>query len=89
MRRLTHRSLTLLSVFHLSIASRKDFSDFSTALFFPRASAVPEMTMHRGCAAAIVHGVLQQATTIKAMLGRTYPPLISPGPSPFYALLRR
>jgi hypothetical protein len=33
------------------------------------------MTTHRGCAAAIVHGVLQQATTIKAMLGRTYPPL--------------
>ena len=60
MRRLTHRSLTLLSVFHLSIASRKDFNDFSTALFFPRASAVPEMTMHRGCADAIVHGVLQQ-----------------------------
>ena len=33
--------VTLLSVFHLSIASRKDFSDFSAALFFPRASAVP------------------------------------------------
>ena len=31
--------------------------------------------MHRGCAAAIMHGVLQQATTIKAMLGRIYPPL--------------
>ena len=51
--------VTLLAVFHLSIASRKDFSEFATALFFPRSSAVPEMTTHRGCAAAIVHGVLQ------------------------------
>jgi hypothetical protein len=39
--------VTPVSAFHLSIASRKDFSDASTAFDLTSASAVPEKYMHR------------------------------------------
>jgi hypothetical protein len=66
--------VTPFSIFHLSIASRKDFTDFSTAFSFPRASAVPAMTTQRVCAAAMVQGMIQQETAIRTMLGRTTAP---------------
>jgi len=58
--------------FHSSISSRNDLSDFATAWFLSTASSVPETKTHCVWATAIVQGVLQQDTVIRAsnMLGR-------------------
>jgi hypothetical protein len=59
-----------LSVFHFSICSANDFSDFSTAWSLSMPSMVSEKEAHCACAAAIV---LQQVTAIKASYAGALP----------------
>ena len=65
--------VTPLSAFHFSICSCNDLSDFSTSWFLSMPSMLSEKETHCVSAAAIVQGVLQQATAINTTLGRIYP----------------
>jgi hypothetical protein len=53
------------SVFHLSIASRNDLSDRSTAWLLSTPSDVPSMETHCVWDTAIVQGVAQKAMAIR------------------------
>jgi len=69
--------VTPLAAFHLSMASRKEVSESSTALVLTRPSAVPEMNKHlAGAAVGRVRGAQQaMATMASNTLRRIQTPL--------------
>src|SRR6478609_4275187 len=73
--------VTPLSAFHFSICSSNDLSDFSTAWSLSTPSMVSVKERHPVCAAAIMHGALQQTIAIRAsnMLRRIicFPPIMA------------